>query len=245
MIRLDDVTKVYYGEKSATALQGITMEIAGNEFVSIVGPSGCGKSTLLKIIGGLINPTSGSRTVSTDNGPSSFSFVFQDPILMRWRTARENVRLPLEIQGCSLQKEAGIPELLKKLGLDGFEDSYPSELSGGMQQRVAIARALISEPTTLLLDEPFASLDEITRERLNDELLQLWKNKETTVKNVVFVTHNIDEAVFLSDRVIVLSGRPGEVKEEFTIDLPRERTSDVRYSEHFNSLRRKIRATIV
>ncbi len=245
MIRLDDVTKTYHGVRSTVALRGIDLEIAEGEFLSIVGSSGCGKSTLLKIIGGLIAPTSGSRTISPHTKEGSFAFVFQDPILMRWRTARENVRLPLEIQGSVSQKEAGITSVFENLGLGGFENSYPSELSGGMQQRVGIARALISEPTTLLLDEPFASLDEITRERLNDELLQLWKSGATTVQNVVFVTHNIDEAVFLSDRVVILSGRPGEIQEVLTIDLPRERTAEIRYSEEFNSLRRKIRSMML
>ena len=221
------------GNPPVTALSDIDLDIHEGEFVSIIGPSGCGKTTLLRIVGGLLKPTQG--TVRTDGASPDearrqrlFGAVFQDAALLPWRTAAENVRLSIELNRDDGKGE--VTDLLHTVGLDGFHDSYPYQLSGGMKQRVALARALAARPRILLMDEPFGSLDEITRTDMGYELLRIWEQRPTTV---LFVTHSIAEAVMLSDRVVVLSPRPGEIVDVVNIDLPRQRTQSVEESEEF------------
>jgi NitT/TauT family transport system ATP-binding protein len=222
--------------KIFTALSDINLNIQEGEFVSIIGPSGCGKTTLLRSIGALQVPTSGTITVAGKTAEQArldreIAFVFQTPALLEWRDAISNIALPMELQN-KPKKSSRIraKELLKSMGLKGFENHFPRELSGGMQQRVSIARALSVEPSILLMDEPFGALDEIMRDRLNVELLDIWKKWETTI---LFVTHNIREAVFLSDRVIVLKPHPGRILEEIKVDLPHnsERKECPEYNE--------------
>jgi len=219
------------------ALSDVTLSVALGELVVVVGPSGCGKSTLLRIVAGLVRATAGTVEVEGRMG-----IVFQDPLLMSWRTAVDNVMLPIEI--LRRDRRAYRPralELIRLVGLDGFQDRYPHELSGGMQQRVALARALVADPDVLLMDEPFAALDEITREQMSLELLRIWTE---TRKTVLFVTHSIAEAVFLADRVVVLSARPGMVRAVITIDLPRPRTAKLRgvqrYTEYCQEVREQL-----
>ena len=227
-IRVEGVSKVYQSRKGAepvVAVEGVDFSIAAGEFVSLVGPSGCGKSTMLMTIAGLI-PVSRGRVIVDDKpvvGPRrSVGVMFQTPELFRWRNVLENVLLPVDV--FKLDRKEYVPrarELLKLVGLESFEKAYPQELSGGMEQRTALCRVLVADPSIVLMDEPFGALDEFTRERLNVELLRIW---EATRKTVVFVTHNIGEAVFLSDRVIVMGTGPGRVLEEVAIALPRPRT---------------------
>jgi len=207
------------------ALSPITLDIAAGAFVSILGPSGCGKSTLLRIIAGLMAPDAG--TVS--RAANSVGFVFQSPTLMPWANIVDNVALPLRLQR-SPDAEARAQAALADVGLADVAESYPHQLSGGMQMRAAIARAVVIAPSLLLMDEPFAALDEITRFRLNDQLLALWNRRHWTV---VFVTHSIREAVFLSERVIVMSPRPGHIAADIAISLPRERNPALRLSHAF------------
>jgi NitT/TauT family transport system ATP-binding protein len=218
------------------ALQDINVEIQPGEFVALLGPSGCGKSTLLRLIGDLIPPSSGSVLV---NGKSAhqarldrdYGMVFQQATLYDWRTVARNVQLPLEVMNYPAGKrQARIAEMLRLVQLDEFARHYPWQLSGGMQQRVAIARALSFEPSILLMDEPFGALDEMTRERMQMELLQIWSQTQTTV---VFVTHSIPEAVFLASRVVVMSSRPGRVTGVIDIDLPRPRLFQTREAPEF------------
>ena len=223
------------GSQSVQALHGVTFSVRPREFVSLVGPSGCGKSTLLRLISDVLAPTAGSiRVVGTTpvaaRKARAFGFVFQDPTLLAWRTSMQNVLLPLEISGGVRDGQARAEQLLDLVGLAGFERSYPWQLSGGMRQRVSIARALVTQPQILLMDEPFGALDEITRERLNAELLRIWQATGTTI---LFVTHSSPEAVFLSDRVVVLSARPGRVKLELPIDLPRPRDPAMKETVEF------------
>jgi NitT/TauT family transport system ATP-binding protein len=232
ILELDDVSKTYVGAKkrSVRAVEGFSCEVRAGEFLSIVGPSGCGKTTLLKILAGLIPVTSGTVRVGgkTITEPiEDFGMVFQTPVLLPWRTALDNVLLPIEILGRPKRSyvERAL-ELLEQVGLDGFVNAKPAELSGGMQQRVALCRALIHDPRILLMDEPFASVDEITRERLNDHLLDLW---DSSGKTIIFITHNVTEAAYLSDRVIVMATRPGTVAGTVPIDVPRPRRSDMRF----------------
>ncbi len=232
-----------------TALQDIDLDIRPREFVSLIGPSGCGKSTLLRIIGDLIQPTSGTVNV---NGKSAhqarldhdYGIVFQDAVLYDWRTVARNVSLPLEMLGWDRAKRRErVREMLELVELTGFESNRPWQLSGGMQQRVSIARALSFDPALLLMDEPFGALDEMTRERLNMELLQIWEKASSTV---VFVTHSIPEAVFLSTRVVVMSARPGRIAEVVNVDLPHPRTAetreDPRFFEHVTAVREALAA---
>jgi NitT/TauT family transport system ATP-binding protein len=223
------------------ALQDITFDVHPQEFVCVLGPSGSGKTTLLRILAGLIPPTSGSYTFGHGEQPS-IGMVFQQSNLMPWRTVIENIKLPLEVKNVDdLTARSRAQEMIELVGLVGFEDSLPRDLSGGMAQRVAIARALIHDPDLLLLDEPFASLDAMTRERMWVELSRIWQKRQ---KTVIMVTHSINESLFLADRVLVLTQRPGKVKLDLEVDLPRPRTDDIRYTPHFGKLARQLRATI-
>jgi NitT/TauT family transport system ATP-binding protein len=222
----------------------VSLSVNRGQFVSLIGPSGCGKSTLLRLIAGILEPTSG--TITIDGAPPhlaqqqhSFGFVFQDPVLLPWRSVLSNVQLLEEIVGVPRQESGRrARELIELVGLSGFERARPSQLSGGMRQRVAIARALAINPPILLMDEPFAALDEFQRELLNDELVRIWGKQRNSV---LFVTHNIEEAVFLSDVVIVMSPRPGRIVERVEIDLPRPRDSGIRSLPAFLELRRHLR----
>jgi NitT/TauT family transport system ATP-binding protein len=222
-----------------TALSGIDLDVRPQELISLIGPSGCGKSTLLRIIGDLIDPSEG--VVEVNGKPASqarldhdYGIVFQEAVLYDWRTVAKNIALPLELLRWSREKRTQrVNELLGLVELEGFEDRRPWELSGGMQQRVAIARALSFEPSLLLMDEPFGALDEMTRERLNMELLRIWEASGSTI---VFVTHSIAEAVFLSTRVVVMSPRPGQIADVVDVDLPYPRTAETREEPRFFEL---------
>jgi NitT/TauT family transport system ATP-binding protein len=238
VVSLKDVSKEF-GKGGVTAIQGIDLEIGEREFISLIGPSGCGKSTLLRIVGDLIQPTSGQVVV---NGKSArqarndrdYGIVFQDAVLFDWRTVAKNISLPLEMLGWDRRRRTErVKELLRLVELDGFESHHPWQLSGGMQQRVSIARALSFSPPLLLMDEPFGALDEMTRERLNIELLRIWEGLGSTV---VFVTHSISEAVFLSTRVVVMSPRPGRITGIVDVDLPQPRTAETREQPRFFEL---------
>jgi NitT/TauT family transport system ATP-binding protein len=224
VVELRGLAKSYGSADGVLALDGIDLEIGEAEFVSILGPSGCGKSTLLRIVGGLLPYDAGTATLSgmPIEGPSSnVGIVFQKPNLLPWRNVESNLRLGAEIRGRGHEEIAArVPAMLDLLGLNGFGARYPHELSGGMQQRVAIGQALMTNPQLLLMDEPFGALDALTRDRLNVELLRVWQADR---KTVLLVTHSIAEAIFLSDRVIVMSARPGRIVENVRIDLPRPR----------------------
>ncbi len=223
------------------ALEDVSFEVYPREFVCVLGPSGSGKSTLLRILAGLLLPSGGEVRFAGEN-PPHIGMVFQQANLMPWRTVLENLTLPLELAG--LRKDAAhakAHELIELVGLEGFEDNWPRELSGGMAQRVAIGRALIHDPDLLLLDEPFGSLDALTRERMWTELLRIWQARQ---KTVVMVTHSISEALFLADRVLVLTQRPGRVKRILPVDLPRPRYDEMRYTAHFGKLARLLKETI-
>jgi NitT/TauT family transport system ATP-binding protein len=241
-VSIRGVSKTFPG--GTTALRGIDLEIVPGEFVSLIGPSGCGKSTLLRVIGDLIPPTAGEAHV---NGKPSqqarrdrdYGIVFQDAVLFDWRTVAKNIALPLELAGWSREKRRDrVAQMLELVELKGFEDHHPWQLSGGMQQRVSIARALAFDPTLLLMDEPFGALDEMTRERLNMELLRIWEASGSTL---VFVTHSIAEAVFLSTRVVVMSPRPGRISELVPIDLPQPRSAETREEPRFFELVTQVR----
>jgi NitT/TauT family transport system ATP-binding protein len=231
-------------DKVQTALEGIDLEIRPNEFVSLLGPSGCGKTTLLRIIGGLVEPSGGEVEIDGDSVRSAlrarkFGFVFQDATLLPWRTVADNAALLLDVTGRQDDRDV-VGKLLETVGLEGFEAHYPAQLSGGMRQRVALARALALSPEILLMDEPFAALDAITRDRMGDELLRIWDGS----RSVVFVTHSIPEAVLLSDRVVVMSARPGRIVADVTIDLPRPRGDDVRTSPAYLEYQTQLRGYI-
>lgn len=224
-----------------TVLDGVDLSIRKGEFITLVGPSGSGKSVLLDIIGGLTQATDGNVQLDgrriTRPDPKT-GYVFQQYALFPWRTALANIEYALEVRGVAkAERAATARHLLALFGLAGFEDRFPNQLSGGMQQRVAIARALASNPEVLLMDEPFAALDQQTRELLQGELLRIWGKINTTV---IFVTHSIDEAIFLADRVVVMTARPGAVKEIIDIDLPRPRDGDIRASAEFNRYRARV-----
>ena len=235
------------GEVAVSALEGIDLTIRSGEFVSLIGPSGCGKSTLLRLIGDLTAPSSG--TVLVNGKPArrarldrDYGMVFQAPVLMDWRTVARNIELPLEVMGHRREARAArSAELLKLVELEGFATKHPWQLSGGMQQRVAIARALAFDPALLLMDEPFGALDEMTRERMNIELMNIWTRTRTTV---VFVTHSIPEAVFLSTRVVVMSSRPGRIARVVDVDLPQPRTVDTREDERYFELVTTVREAL-
>ncbi len=223
------------------ALTDVSFDVHPQEFVCVLGPSGSGKTTLLRILAGLLPPTSGSFTFGHGEQPST-GMVFQQANLMPWRTVIENIKLPLEVKNVDdSAARVKAQEMIELVGLQGFEDSLPRDLSGGMAQRVAIARALIHDPDLLLLDEPFGSLDALTRERMWNELSSIWQKRR---KTVIMVTHSINESLFLADRVLVLTQRPGRIKTDVEVDLPRPRTDDIRYTPHFGKLARKLRQAI-
>ena len=243
VVRVEGVTKTF-PRGNVTALQDINLELATGEFVSLIGPSGCGKSTLLRVIGDLVAPTRGS--VSVNGKPArqaradhDYGIVFQDAVLFDWRTVSKNIALPLEMLGWDRdRRKARVQKMLDLVELTSFGDHHPWQLSGGMQQRVSIARALAFEPALLLMDEPFGALDEMTRERLNLELLSIWQKLASTV---VFVTHSISAAVFLSTRVVVMSPRPGRIAGVVDIDLPAQRTAETREDPRFFELVTQVR----
>jgi NitT/TauT family transport system ATP-binding protein len=243
VVTLSGVSKEF-GQGGVVALQGIDLEIGEREFVSLIGPSGCGKSTLLRIIGDLIQPTSGEVTVKGKTAHAArlgrdYGIVFQDAVLFDWRTVAKNISLPLEMMGWDRRRRTErVKDLVELVELTGFENHHPWQLSGGMQQRVSIARALSFDPALLLMDEPFGALDEMTRERLNLELLRIWEASGSTV---VFVTHSISEAIFLSTRVVVMSARPGRIVGIVNIDLLQPRTAEMREVHRFAELIREVR----
>ena len=251
-IRVEGLDKVYRPKRSAPtlALSDIDLHVKRGEFVSVVGPSGCGKTTLLKILAGLIPRTSGEVSIAGHevNKPiPEVGMVFQAATLLPWRTILQNVMVPAEIQKLDKAKSlARAHDLLQMVGLDEFKDKYPFELSGGMQQRAGIARALVHDPAVLLMDEPFGALDAMTREYMNLELLRIWKENRATI---VLVTHSIPEAVFLSDRVVVMSPRPGRIAEVMDIDLPRPRELRMMASDaagvYVERIRRYFNASVI
>jgi NitT/TauT family transport system ATP-binding protein len=243
VVAIESVTKTF-AKGQVTALEEITLALTAGEFVSLIGPSGCGKSTLLRVIGDLVEPTAGSVSVNGKTAHQArldrdYGIVFQDAVLFDWRTIAKNIALPLELLGWDRARRAArVEELLELVELTGFEKHHPWQLSGGMQQRVAIARALSFEPALLLMDEPFGALDEMTRERLNIELLRIWEALGSTV---VFVTHSIAEAVFLSTRTVVMSPRPGRIRGIVPIDLPQPRSAQTREDPRFFELVTQVR----
>ncbi len=233
-------------QNGVTALTNLSIDIKKGEFVSLLGPSGCGKTTLLRIIADLLKPTNGVVTVGGETPTEArlkrkYGIVFQSPVLYDWRTVKKNVMLPMEILKVPKpDREERAMQMLELVGLTDFADRYPKQLSGGMQQRVGIARALAIQPEILLMDEPFSALDEFTREKLHEDLLRIWRK---TDKTIVFVTHNIAESVFLSDRVCVLSPHPGRLSALIDIDLPRPRTAEIKNTIEFTDYVAKIRGS--
>jgi NitT/TauT family transport system ATP-binding protein len=232
--------------REVTALHDINFTLQPGSFLTLLGPSGCGKSTLLRVVADILPPTSG--TVSVFGAPPAearrnrqIGFVFQDSTLLPWRNALDNVRLPLQVGGAPRKGSRTPEELLALVGLNGWEHALPHELSGGMRQRVAIARALLGDPRILLMDEPFGALDEITRDRLNDELLHVWRETATTV---LFVTHSIHEAAYLGQQVLMLAAHPGRVREIVPIDLPEPRELAIRDTAEFGALAGHLRAVL-
>jgi NitT/TauT family transport system ATP-binding protein len=244
LIAISNLEKTYTtrGRSRVRALAGISLQVAAGEFVTIVGQSGCGKTTLLKILAGLLPRSAGEvalRGRPVDGPSRDIGIVFQDPVLLPWRTVVDNVMLPVQVLGLDrASHRTRAMQLLALVGLTGFEDKYPHELSGGMRQRVAIARALVHDPSLLLMDEPFGALDAMTREYMNLELLRIWQESG---KTIVFITHSIPEAVFLADRVVIMSARPGRIQEIVEVDLPRPRDLDMMASDEFGKYSRRIR----
>jgi NitT/TauT family transport system ATP-binding protein len=244
-VRLRAVTKIY--DRGVMALGPLDLDVAKGEFVSLLGPSGCGKSTALRLIAGLNAPTSGfvqvSHRTGADRAGHSIGFVFQEPTLMPWASVKENVRLPLKLAHVpAAVANARVGEALAQVGLSEFADAFPRELSGGMKMRASLARALVTDPDILLMDEPFAALDEITRFRLNNDLLALWRNLR---KTVIFVTHSVFESVYLSQRVIVMTARPGRISAEFRIDAPEPRGEDFRTSADYAGYCRTVSSALM
>jgi NitT/TauT family transport system ATP-binding protein len=243
-VRLAGITCRFTTRRTqVTAVENVSLDVAPGEFISIVGPSGCGKSTLLKIVAGLVRPTEGSAYLLGQpvNGPQQqIGYVFQRPALLEWRGVRQNILLQAEMRGMD-RVEAGrrADELIEMVGLKGFEQALPHELSGGMQQRVALARALLHKPNVLLMDEPFGALDALTRENMNVELHRIWREQNMTV---LLVTHSVAEAVYLGTRVVIMSPRPGRIIEVLDVPLPRVRGySETMGDEHFKHLTQHIR----
>jgi NitT/TauT family transport system ATP-binding protein len=248
VVELADVSRTFEGSAGRVeALRSIDLTIGRGEFVSLIGPSGCGKSTLLRIVGDLIAPSSGRVTVNGKTASQArldrdYGMVFQAPVLFDWRTVQKNVELPLEVIGQPDEaRQTKASEMLRLVELEEFAGHHPWQLSGGMQQRVAIARALALDPAILLMDEPFGALDEMTRERMNFELLKIWVRTGTTI---IFVTHSIPEAVYLSTRVVVMSARPGRITDVIDVDLPRLRTDETREMERYYELVTKVREAL-
>lgn len=249
VVSIKNVSKVFgkNAQNQTLALQNIDLEIFPGEFVSLIGPSGCGKSTLLRVVGDLVAPSGGS--VSVNGKPShqarldrDYGIVFQSPVLFEWRTVKHNVELPLEVMHIDrAERSRRAEQMLELVELGGFGKHYPWQLSGGMQQRVAIARALSFNPSILLMDEPFGALDELTRERMNAELLNIWNRTKTTI---IFVTHSIPEAVFLSTRVVVMSARPGRITRVIDVTLPHPRGIETREDERYFEMITQVRETL-
>jgi NitT/TauT family transport system ATP-binding protein len=239
--------RFFTDRRSVIALSGIDLEVSRGELLTLLGPSGCGKSTLLRAVADLVTPSTGEIRVHGSTAAAArrrrdIGFVFQDPALLPWRSALQNVELPLEVADGGKHKGKATPrELLELVGLKGWENAFPHELSGGMRQRVSIARALVSDPKILLMDEPFGALDEITRDGLTLHLHQLWRRTGLTA---VFVTHSVLEAVFLSTRIVVMSSRPGRVVGVIDCDLPHERDLDVRETPRFLAVTHEVRAAL-
>jgi NitT/TauT family transport system ATP-binding protein len=245
-IKIQGLHKTYLTRTGRTvALQDVDLTIGADEFIALVGPSGCGKSTLLRLVSALIKPSKGKILIDgvALSGPSKdVGIVFQQAVLLPWRNVIDNVLLPAEILGLDMKKaRERAHQLLELVGLAGFEKRSPHELSGGMQQRAAICRGLIHNPSVLLMDEPFAALDAMTREELGFELLRIWAVEK---KTIIFVTHNISEAILLSDRVVAMSPRPGRISEIIEIELPRPRTIDMEFTQQFKSYSDRVRAVI-
>jgi NitT/TauT family transport system ATP-binding protein len=243
VIGIDGVSLVYRTRSTAVqALDRVSLAASAGEFVALVGPSGCGKSTLVKLVSGLIPPTAGAIRVNGEpvRGPTpAIGIVFQNPVLMAWRSTLRNILLQIEIRGLDVERHrATAQELIELVGLTGFENAYPHQLSGGMQQRVGLCRALIHDPDVLLMDEPFGALDALTREQMNAELQRIWMERR---KTVLFITHSIAEAVYLADRVLVMSPRPGRVVGEIAVDLPRPRTVASSEQPEFAQFTRRVR----
>jgi nitrate ABC transporter ATP-binding subunit len=245
-IAVDGVGRAFHVDGAVvTAIEHIDLNVRENEFVSIVGTSGCGKSTLLNMVGGLDEPTSGQIRIdgAVVDGPGrNRGFVFQSYSLFEWMTVQRNIRFALEKSAISkAEKQELVDHFIRAVGLSGFENAYPKQLSGGMRQRVAIARALVYKPSILLMDEPFGALDAQTRGMMQELLLKIWEEHKVTV---LFVTHDVDEAIFLADRVVVLASRPGRVKKEIQIDLPRPRSFEIVTDPEFAAYKREILADI-
>jgi NitT/TauT family transport system ATP-binding protein len=240
ILELSGVTKRF--ATGTEALAGIDLSVARGEFLSLLGPSGCGKSTLLRIVAGLTPASSGTCRLGVDHAPGRIGFVFQDPTLLPWSTVVGNVLLPFRIAGRTGAAERDrVLSAVRAVGLAGFEDSYPHQLSGGMRMRVSIARALATDPDLLLIDEPFAALDEITRLALNDDLLRLWEERRPTI---LFVTHSVFESVYLSTRIAVMTARPGRVAADLAVELPQRRDRATRTSPAYAAMCDAVSATL-
>ena len=238
LVGVRGVSKVF--ANGVQALANVSLDVEAGEFLSVLGPSGCGKSTLLRLIAGLSQPSGGTIELYADK--AALGFVFQEPTLMPWATALDNAALPLKLAHVATkEREERAAAALASVGLAGFEKSYPRELSGGMKMRVSIARALVTRPKLLLMDEPFAALDEITRFKLNNDLLELWQRDRFTA---VFVTHSVFESVFLSQRIVVMTSRPGRVQNEIMVDAPYPRDAAYRTSPLYNEHCRSVSAAL-